>query len=151
MRWVAQIVLFCLSAISLAMSQTSPDQEQAPLVQSKGSGSEKMDFQSPYLKHAPLAAFSLGSLAIGTVFYALQSSVHDPKVGFVPEDKASLSTAIGAAGFTALIAGVSYFYYSNRDAQRSHVWDAQVSGSLEPEGKLNLSAALVLPLSALKL
>jgi hypothetical protein len=105
--------------------------------------------QSAYITHAPLALFSLSSLAVGGIFYSIQSGMESPKVGFIGGDRSSLGTAVGFAGVTALVAGVSYFYYSHRDSQRAHSWDAQVSGGLAPNGKLDVSAALVLPLPSL--
>jgi hypothetical protein len=106
----------------------------------------ELDLSNPYLDHAPLAFFSVGSLAVGGVFYAIQSSLGKPQVGYVAGDRTSLSTAVGAAGLTALIAGASYFYFANRDSHKASSWDAQVSGGVAPDGKMNVCAALVLPL-----
>lgn len=102
--------------------------------------------QNAYITHAPLALFSLGSLAIGGIFYSLQNGVDRPKADFMAGDRSSLGTAVGFAGVTALIAGASYFYYSHRDSERNRNWDAQVSGGMAPNGEMNVSAAVVLPL-----
>jgi hypothetical protein len=93
-----------------------------------------------------LAAFSVGSLVIGGVFYALQTSVASPNVGFVRNDRSTLGTAVGAASITAVVAGISYFFYSARDVRRARAWDARVSGDLDPERGVNVSAALSFPL-----
>jgi hypothetical protein len=105
--------------------------------------------QNAYITNAPLALFSVGSLAVGGIFYSLQSGMDHPKAGFMGGDRSSLGTAVGFAGLTALIAGVSYFYYSHRDSERNRAWDAQVSADVAPNGRMDLSAALVLPLPAL--
>ncbi len=121
----------------LVMAQTAPQ--------------KKIDLGSiptnAYWTHAPLAAFSLGSLAVGGVFYTIQNSMTGPKVGFVNSDKSSLNSAMGAAGVTALVAGGAYFYYSHRDTQRPKNWNASVSGGIVPSGEINVSASISLPLS----
>ncbi len=127
----------------------APSLEKAPAPESEPSLLSDAGIQSAYLTHAPLAFFSLGSLAVGGIFYSLQNGLDRPNVGFVGGDRSSLGTAVGFAGVTALIAGVSYFYYSHRDSQSSRTWDAQVSGDVAPNGKMDVSAALVLPLPGL--
>ncbi len=97
---------------------------------------------NPYTNHAALAAFSISSLAIGGLFYFLQNSQPNENSGFVQTDHAPIQTAIGAAGFSALIAGGAYFYYAHRDIEKRHEWDAQLSGGLNPKGGVNLFAAL---------
>jgi hypothetical protein len=114
---------------------------------SAGKPAAEMTYQNPYLANASLAAFSVGSLAVGGVFYALQTSMDGPRVGFVGGDRSSLGTAVGAAGLTALIAGISYFYYSHRDLERARSWNASVSGGISPAGNANVSASIALPLS----
>ncbi len=106
----------------------------------------KLDYANPYMEHASLAAFSVGSLVVGGVFYALQSSLPGPRAGFIKDDRTTLGTAVGAAGITAAVAGIAYFFYSARDVQRARSWDAHLSGGLDPGGKLNVSAALSMPL-----
>lgn len=65
-----------------------------------------------YREHAPLAFFSLGSLAVGGVFYGIGSSLgHD---GPVSGNGARMETAVGAAGITALAAAGAYLYYALR-------------------------------------
>ncbi len=106
----------------------------------------KLDYANPYMEHASLAAFSVGSLVVGGVFYALQSSMPGPRAGFIKDDRSTLGTAVGAAGITAAVAGIAYFFYSARDVQRARSWDAHVSGGFDPGRKLNVSAALSMPI-----
>ncbi len=65
-----------------------------------------------YREHAPLAYFSLGSLAVGGVFYGIHSSLD--RSGPVSGNGARMETAVAAAGITALAAGAAYLYYSLR-------------------------------------
>ena len=99
-----------------------------------------------YSEHAPLALFSLGSLAVGGVFYAIQASSHSPNVGYTAGDHTSLTTAVGAAGLTALLAAGSYFYFAHEDKVKDRNWDAQVSGGVAPDGEMSVGALLTLPL-----
>jgi hypothetical protein len=144
----------CLSLglVSMGIS-ADPATEMPPLqlnttfTQVEASEPAKLEYQNPYLKHASLAAFSVSSLAIGGVFYAMQHSLKNPNVGFVGGESSSLNSAIGAAGFTALIAGAAYFYYSHLDVKQAKVWNAQVSGDLTPSGGVNVVAIVTVPLA----
>src|SRR3954467_1405369 len=71
-------------------------------------------FAAAYREHAPLAWFSLGSSAVGGVFYAIGNGMRGPKVGYSAADRARLSTAISVAGIGAVLAAGSYFYYVHR-------------------------------------
>ncbi|MDB5102437.1 MAG: hypothetical protein JWP91_126 [Fibrobacteres bacterium] len=102
-----------------------------------------------YIEHAPLALFSLGSLAIGGVFYAIQNSSHGPHVGYTAGDRSSLATAVGAAGLTALLAAGSYLYFARESEENGRNWDAQVSGGVSPDGGMSVGALLTLPLPSL--
>src|SRR5262245_29183774 len=72
---------------------------------------------SPWREHAPLAWFSLGSLAIGGVFYGIQAGTSGDRVGYVAGDHSDMDLAIGAAGITALAAAAAWVYFSRRDAE----------------------------------
>ena len=106
-------------------------------------------------EHAPLALFSLGSLAVGGIFYAIHVSTHDSKVDYTAGDKTSLTNAVGAAGLTALLAAGSYFYFAHKekameaDPEPESGWDAQVSGGLAPDGGVSVGAKLTFPLASL--
>lgn len=65
-----------------------------------------------YREHAPLAYFSLGSLAVGGVFYGIHASRDGS--GPVSGNGARMEMAVGAAGLTALAAGTAYLYYALR-------------------------------------
>lgn len=99
-----------------------------------------------YREHAPLALFSLGSLAVGGIFYGIHSSLDYPG-GQSSGDGSKVGMAVGAAGFTALAAGVSYFYYSWRGRKAQEHGLQKVSAGVAPDG--SLSATVTFPLSAL--
>jgi hypothetical protein len=102
-------------------------------------------------EHAPLALFSLGSLAVGGAFYAIHLSTRNSNSEFSAADRASLTNAMGAAGLTALLAAGSYFYFSRAGAQQEEErdWDAQVSGAVAPDGEMSVGAMVTLPISFL--
>lgn len=105
-----------------------------------------------YLEHAPLALFSLGSLAIGGAFYGINASAHRSESGFTSGNGSPISSAVGLAGLTALVAAGSYFYYSHGDAYtrgdagRETEWDARMTGGVSADGDVTLGALLSLPL-----
>src|SRR5690606_462184 len=80
-----------------------------------------------FRRHASLALFSLGSLAVGGVFYGINASLKKPNVDYIAGDRTRLATAAGAAGFSALIAAGSYFYFVGQDVRRAREWDAILS------------------------
>jgi hypothetical protein len=98
---------------------------------------------------APLALFSLGSLAVGGAFYAIDVSSRRPNVTQTAGGRSSLTHAVGFAGITALLAAGSYFYFSRNDAEPDSDWDAEVSGGIAPDGGMAMGAALTFPLSSL--
>lgn len=107
--------------------------------------------QSPYLTHAPLAFFSLGSLAVGGLVYALQSDlsygdIHNSPQKMSNQDVTSIQSAVGISGLTALVSAAAYFYYSNRDYLHNSELAPIISGNLDGEGKLAITAKLNFPL-----
>ncbi|GEM_PF-3255113 len=100
-----------------------------------------------YSEHAPLALFSVGSLAVGGVFYAIHLSTQHSKTEFSAGDRASLTNALGAAGLTALLAAGSYFYFSRQASEPDRDWDAAVSGDVSPDGDMTVGALVTFPLS----
>lgn len=97
-------------------------------------------------RHASLAFFSLGSLAVGGVFYGISTSLERPNVSYTAGDRSRISTAVGVAGLTALIAAGSYLFFVDRDAEKASAWDARVSGGTAPGGGIQVAASLSLPL-----
>lgn len=104
-----------------------------------------------YRAHAPLAYFSLGSLAVGGLFYGIQASLDREGRSRINGDGARMDMAVGAAGVTALAAGAAYFYYvlSGREPGGESVlpWAGSVRGGIGPEG--SLAAALTVPIASL--
>ena len=107
---------------------------------------------SAYKEHAPLAWFSLGSLAVGGVFYAISEGMDHPNVAYTTSDRSHLNTTVTVAGISALLAAGSYLYYAHRAAQREaepeseSAWDAGVTGGLDADGNVTMGARLTLPL-----
>lgn len=104
---------------------------------------------SPYREHAPLAFFSLGSLAMGGVFYGIRASMSGPRVNYVAGDRRDMTVAIGLAGLSALAAGAAYFWFSHEGEKREHAWDIGLEGAVSPEGGMEASATLRFPLPIL--
>ncbi|MDQ3003412.1 MAG: hypothetical protein M3Y08_19390 [Fibrobacterota bacterium] len=116
----------------------------------KATSANRLISPSPAMgEHAPLALFSLGSLAVGGVFYAIHLSSRSPNVAYTAGDRTQLTSAVGAAGLTALLAAGSYFYFARQSSLEARKWDAQVSGGVDPEGDLNVGALITLPLPSL--
>lgn len=97
-------------------------------------------------RHASLALFSLGSLAVGGVFYGIESSLNKPNVDYTAGDRTRLATAAGAAGFTALIAAGSYFYFVRQDVRRAREWNASLSAGPSSGGGMGVAASIRLPM-----
>jgi hypothetical protein len=108
---------------------------------------------SEHAEHAPLALFSLGSLAVGGAFYVIHLSTSRSNSEFSAADRTSLTNAMGAAGITALLAAGSYFWFTRDGAQEEREterdWDARVSGGVDPDGEMSVGAMVTLPLSFL--
>jgi len=148
------IIAFLFICIAIVSAKTGSEELKTGSEELKTT-SQDLNFsagQNPYLTHAPLALFSLSSLAVGGIFYSLQNDLNNPRVGFVNRDQGSVSTAIGFAALTSLISGAAYFYYSNHDLHSHPNWDASVSSDINPDGKLSLKGIkgiLTFPLSAI--
>lgn len=122
-------------------------------VDSQGTVAHSGSFAAAYREHAPLAWFSLGSLAVGGVFYAIGHDMQGPRVGYSAADRARLSTAISVAGIGAVLAAGSYFYYVHQAKARAEndpEWDAAVTGAPDGAGGFALGARLTLALSSLR-
>ena len=107
---------------------------------------------APSREHAPLALFSLGSLAVGGAFYGISSSMHRSNVAYTAGDRSQFSTAVGLAGLTALMAAGAYLYYAHQSAQATESspdWDAAMTGGFSPQGDLSIGARLTAPLPVL--
>jgi hypothetical protein len=106
-----------------------------------------------YSEHAPLAWFSLGSIAVGGIFYAINSGLDRKNVAYTAGDRSRLSSTVAVAGIGALLAAGSYFYYANHAASREQPDDGgletEISGGLDAEGDPAVSAKLTLPLALL--
>lgn len=100
---------------------------------------------------APLALFSLGSLAVGGAFYAINVSSRQSNVSNIAGGRSNPANAVGVAGITALLAAGSYFYFVRQDAESGSDsdWDAQVSGGMAQDGGMRVGALLTFPLSSL--
>jgi hypothetical protein len=99
-----------------------------------------------------LAWFSVGSLAVGGVFYAINSGLDRENVSYTAGDRSRLTSTIAVSGLGALLAAGSYFYYVNRAASRAEPDDGvetEFSGGLDATGGPAVSAKLTLPLALL--
>jgi hypothetical protein len=143
--------LLCAALASMPSTSHAAESDPAPVGGLAVSDSGGIRLRSgaalsPYREHAPLAFFSLGSLAIGGIFYGIQSGMHDSRVRYVAGDRSQISTAIGFAGLTAAVAGAAYFYYAHESEKQARSWDARISAGPAPEGGINLAASLVFAL-----
>lgn len=104
-----------------------------------------------YREHAPLAFFSLGSLAIGGAFYAIGRGADGQRASFGANDRSQFTAAVSVAGISALLAAGSYFYYvhlAKARAQADEQWDAALIGAPDGAGGVALGARLTLALPA---
>jgi hypothetical protein len=101
---------------------------------------------SAYREKAPLALFSLGSLAVGGVFYGINASMHGSKAGYTSGNGKQLTSAVSLAGLSALLAAGSYFYYAKMAEESPRAWDASISGSVSAGGGPGIGALITLPL-----
>ena len=103
-----------------------------------------------YREHAPLALFSLGSLAIGGVFYGISQGTDGSHVNYTAGDRSSLTTAVTVAGVSALLAAGSYFYFVHRSAAGPEAeessWSANLTGGPDGAGGVSVGARLTVPL-----
>lgn len=105
---------------------------------------EMLSSPNPFLEHAPLAIFSLGSLAVGGAFLGIENSMGQSESMF--GSKSKMNVAVMASGVSALAAAVSYFYYAHRDVERARAWDAGLSGGVAPNGSMQVAASIRIPL-----
>jgi len=106
-----------------------------------------------YREHAPLALFSLGSLAVGGAFYAIGHGADGSRSANGAADRSQLTTVVSVAGISALLAAGSYFYYVHRAKARAEAdpkWDAAVIGAPDGAGGIAMGARLTLALSSLR-
>lgn len=84
-------------------------------------------------QHAPLAAFSLGSMVMTGLFYTLAKN--DPASGahLVNASPSDWDKAIWGAGITSLLAAGSYLYYVYRP-QKRYPWNPSVALGLDRRG-----------------
>jgi hypothetical protein len=88
---------------------------------------------SPAWKHAPLMAFSLGSLATAGVIYGIQQSSQSREDLRVSGRPADWNLALGFAGISALAAAGAYFHYVRRDNRARAQWSAALVPDSEGE------------------
>ncbi len=107
-------------------------------------------------EHAPLALFSLGSLAVGGVFYGISNSMRGADVAYTARDRSQFTSAVGVAGLTALFAAGAYLYYAHQAAyvaahvdEKAPAWDAAMTGGVAPDGHVDIGARLTLALPSL--
>jgi hypothetical protein len=148
------------SAVSASSFASAASANPAP-AESQGSSNRMGAGLAAHSEFAPLALFSLGSLAVGGAFYAINVSSSKSNVSPIAGGRSNLTHAVGVAGLTALLAAGSYFYFSREDAESDSDsdsdsdldsdsnWDAQVSGGIAPDGALSAGALLTFPLSSL--
>lgn len=140
---------------SAAAAKPSAHRADASVSQAKSapSASRRTAIPGAYSEHAPLAWFSLGSLAVGGVFYAINSGLDRENVAYTAGDRSRLSTTVAVAGIGALLAAGSFFYYANHAASREQPDDGgletEFSGGLDDQGRPAVSAKLSLPIASL--
>lgn len=103
-----------------------------------------------------MAWFSLGSLAVGGVFYAIGQGLERPNVSYAAGSRSQMTTAVALAGAGAMLAAGSYFYYVHKASGRADDreeevsdWEAAVSGAPDGAGGFAVAARLSLPLPSL--
>ena len=112
-------LIFAEGSLSLPNNKLSMDlklNSQAPILHlqkniddgSLGSTSALSSMKA----HSSLAFFSLGSIAVGGLFYAIQQSSQNPRVHTGNGSTKDMNTALGFAGLSALVSGGAFFYFS---------------------------------------
>ncbi|MDB5048056.1 MAG: hypothetical protein JWO30_1127 [Fibrobacteres bacterium] len=139
------------SSPSPADGNVSQDDGPSAPAQDAAGVSAELIHASPAVwgEHAPLAWFSLASIAVGGVFYGINGSMHRTNVEYTAGDRTQLTSAIGVAGLTALLAAGSYFYYAHVTAEKARNWDAKVTGGVSPAGGMSVGALVSLPLPSI--
>lgn len=129
-----------------AKASLTPEAEPVP------AAARRLPTASALGEHAPLAWFSLGSLAVGGIFYAIDTGIDRPNVAYTAGDRTRITTTVAVAGVGALLAAGSWFYYTHlresREAPDDGL-DADISGGLDAQGLPAVSARLSLPLGSL--
>jgi hypothetical protein len=116
----------------------------------------RMDLSAAYREHAPLAWFSLGSLAVGGVFYGISRGLDRPNVSYAAGSRSQMGTAVALAGASALLAAGSYFYYAHHAPKAQDGdepvsdWEASLQGAPDGAGGLAVAARVSLPLPSLR-
>jgi hypothetical protein len=115
----------------------------------------RLNLAATYQEHAPLAWFSLGSLAVGGVFYAIGKGVDGPRVSYSSGNRSQMTTAVALAGASALLAAGSYLYYAHKGKagdgdEPVSDWEASLMGAPDGVGGLSVSARVSLPFPALR-
>lgn len=112
-------------------------------------GKPNENLAAAYREHAPLALFSLGSLAVGGAFYAIGHGADGSRSANSVADRSQLRAVVSVAGISALLAAGSYFYYVHRAKARAEAdpeWDAAVIGAPDGAGGIAMGARLTWPL-----
>jgi hypothetical protein len=120
-----------------------------PLPDSGRAAARSEALAAAYREHAPLAYFSLGSLAVGGVFYAIGNGAGGSRPALSASDRRQLATTVSVAGASALLAAGSYLYFVHKAKERPEAdagWEASVGGSPDGAGGLAVSARVSLPL-----
>lgn len=156
-QMMPRLLLALLVCVLAALPARAEEQPVAAATVQETASPERLELKTvpsrtAFREHAPLALFSLGSLAVGGVFYGIHSSLDYPGGGQKMSGNGSRwELAIGAAGLTALAAGASYLYYTFR-GEPAQAWvpdvaGASVDGGVDAEGAV--SATLTWPLADL--
>jgi hypothetical protein len=74
-----------------------------------------MTWGDAFDKHAPLAFFSVGSLAVGGIIVGIRSENRSKWNAQSGSSDRDITWALGMAGITSMIAGGAFWYYSHKD------------------------------------
>jgi hypothetical protein len=113
----------------------------------------RLDLSAAYREHAPLAWFSLGSLAVGGVFYAIGQGFDRPNVSYAAGSRSQMAAAVALAGTSALLAAGSYFYYAHKTGEGEEAvsdWEASLRGAPDGSGGLSVAARVSLGLPSFR-
>lgn len=163
MRLPVPIAGLILAAAALRPAWADPEASAriaAPAVKeasawqdSQGVAAARLDpGAAAYREHASLAWFSVGSLAVGGVFYAIGRGMDRPNVSYTAGDRSRIATAVSVAGIGALVAAGTYLYYVHRDKDRAEDgsgWETELTGGPDGAGGMGVGARLTLPLPSL--
>lgn len=136
---------------SEAPASSSPDAGASS--PDSGRVAARMDLSGAYREHAPLAWFSLGSLAVGGVFYGISRGLDRPNVSYAAGSRSQMNTAVALAGASALLAAGSYLYYAHKSHDGDEAvsdWEASLLGAPDGSGGVAVAARVTLPLPPLR-